>query len=459
MTAMFVGETRKTLIFAAVAIVLAALALVTAPRKITPNAFLDQGEPFFPEFTDPNAARTLEVIDFDQDTGSAKPFKVTFKDGRWSIPSHHDHPADGKDRLAKTAAGVIGIRKDDFRTDNVSDHEACDVVDPLDETATSPKGRGQRVTIKGDNDLVLADFIVGKTVEGREGFRFVRVPGQKRVYAVRMDIDISTRFSDWIEADLLGVEKDDIERITLKDYSVNERTGQLNERDVVVLDREDAVWAASRMSDDQEVDMTKLGQMLTTLDELKIEGVRPKPQGLSSRLTRSTDSLTVTRTDMVSLQNKGYFFTRDGRLVSNEGELLVTIGDAITYTLRFGEIVYGSGLAVTAGTGAGGETSDGQGENRYLFITTEFDRSGFPEPRSPANTHFLSRPDSVWTPDDRENRTLYDAHEKWLEKNRARQKLSDGLNARFANWYYVISAKSFEELRLTRRDLVRRKQS
>jgi hypothetical protein len=459
MTAMLVGENRRTLVFAGVAIVLAALALVTAPRKITPSAFLDQGEPFFPEFTDPNAARTLEVIDFDQATGSAKPFKVTFKNERWSIPSHYDHPADGKDRLAKTAAGVIGIRKDDFRTDNVSDHEACDVVDPLDEAATSPKGRGQRVTIKGDNDVVLADFIVGKTVEGREGFRFVRVPGQKRVYAVRMDIDISTSFSDWIEADLLQIEKDDIQQITLKDYSVNERTGQLNERDVVVLDREDAVWSANRMPDDQEVDMTKLGQVLTTLDELKIEGVRLKPQGLSGRLTRSTDSLTVTRTDMVSLQNKGYFFTRDGRLVSNEGELLVATGDAVTYTLRFGEIVYGSGLAVTAGTGAGGQATDGQGENRYLFITTEFDRTRFPEPGSPANTHFLSRPDSVWTTDDRENKALYDAHQKWLEKNRARQKLSDDLNARFANWYYVISAKSFEELRLTRRDLVRRKQS
>ncbi|MFQ5512655.1 MAG: DUF4340 domain-containing protein [Candidatus Krumholzibacteriia bacterium] len=452
------SETRKTLTLVGAAVVLSILALVTAPKRITPNAFLDQGEPFFPEFTDPNVARTLEVIDFDEATGSAKPFKVTFRNGRWSIPSHHDHPADGKDRLAKTAAGVIGIRKDDFRTDNVSDHEACGVIDPLDEATTSFKGRGQRVTLKGDNDVVLADFIVGKTVEGREGFRFVRVPGQKRVYAVRMDIDISTQFSDWIEADLLQVEKDDIKRVTLKDYTVNERTGQLNERGVLVLDREDAVWVADRMSDGQEVDMTKLGEVLTTLDELKIEGVRPKPQGLSARLTRSTDSLTMNTADMISLQNMGYFFTRDGRLVSNEGELLVTTGEGITYTLRFGEIVYGSGLAVTAGTGAGGRTGQGSGENRYLFVTTEFDRARFPEPETPANTSFLSRPDSVWTVQDRTNKALYDAHEKWIEKNRARQKISDDLNARFADWYYVISAKSFEQLRLTRRDLVRQKQ-
>ena len=131
------SETRKTLIFAGAALVLALLAVVSSPRRITPNAFLDQGEPFFPEFTDPNEARTLEVIDFEEETGSAKPFKVTFSHGQWTIPSHHGHPADGKDRLAQTAAGVVGIRKDDFRSDNVSDHEACGVIDPLDESVTT----------------------------------------------------------------------------------------------------------------------------------------------------------------------------------------------------------------------------------------------------------------------------------------------------------------------------------
>ena len=129
------NENKKTVVFVGVAVFLAALALVFAPRRITPDAFLDQGEPFFPEFTDPNEAVTLEVIDFDQNTGTADPFKVTFAGGRWTIPSHHDYPADGKERLAKTAAGVIDIKKDDFRSDAVSDHELCGVIDPLDETA------------------------------------------------------------------------------------------------------------------------------------------------------------------------------------------------------------------------------------------------------------------------------------------------------------------------------------
>ena len=135
--------------WAGAAVLLLLLAFLTAPRGFTPDAFLDQGEAFFPEFTDPNVATTLEVIEFDEETAASRPFKVTFTQGKWTIPSHHDYPADGQDRLARTAAGVIDIRKDDFRSNNVADHEACGVIDPLDQTVTTLKGRGKRVTIKG----------------------------------------------------------------------------------------------------------------------------------------------------------------------------------------------------------------------------------------------------------------------------------------------------------------------
>jgi hypothetical protein len=450
------SESRKTLILAGVAVFLVAVALLTAPRKLTPDAFVDQGEPFFPEFTDPNSARTLEVIDFNAETGSAAPFKVTFKDGRWSIPSHYDHPADGKDRLAKTAAGVIGVNKDDFRSDNAADHELCGVVDPLDQATTSMTGRGQRVTMKGENDVVLADVILGKKIEGREGFRFVRVPDQKRIYAARADLDISTQFKDWIESDLLLVDKDAIDHVVLKDYSVNERSGQINERDVLTLRKDGDTWTANRMKADQEVDAAKVGQMLTALDELTIEGVRPKPPGLSVSLERSS-ALEISRANMLELQSKGYYFTRpEGRLVSNEGELEVRTRDGVTYTLRFGEIVYGSGMAVSAGTGA---EPGGPGENRYLFITTRFDPSLFTEPAKPKNTYFLNRPDSLWTDDDRHNRQLQSAHDDWETRQAERRKTSDTLNARFANWYYVISSQSFDKLHQTRSDLVREKKS
>lgn len=449
------SEIRRTIIFCAVAVVLVVLAVFSAPRRVTPDAFLDQGESFFPGFTDPNAARTLEVIDFDEETGSAKPFKVTYKDGIWTIPSHHNYPADGKDRLAETAAGIIGIKKDDYRSDNVSDHEACGVVDPLDENALSLKGRGQRVTIKGENDVVLADFIVGLPVEGRDNMRFVRVPGQKRVYASLMDLDISTRFEDWIFTDLLEINKDDIENLVLKDYSINERTGRVQDRDVIVLEKH-GDWATPGMKSDEEIDKATMNGVLSALDELSIVGVRPKPEGLTAALTIGSDSLSFNRSDMLSLQSKGYFFSRDGRLLSNEGEVQARSSDGLVYTLRFGEVVYGSGLAVTAGTSGdapeGGET----GENRYLFVTVSFDKSIFPEPAQPANVDFRIKADSLWTDDDRQNKALDDAYRQWGDKYNRSQTRASELNARFAKWYYVISSASFEKLRPQRADLVKK---
>lgn len=453
------SESHKTITYGALALLLVLLVFVTAPRRVTPDAFLDRGESFFPDFIDPNTATTLEVIEFDGETGAARPFKVTFNDGQWTIPSHHNYPADGKDRLAQTAAGVIGIQKDDFRSNNVADHEACNLLDPLDQTITSLTGRGKRVTIRGSTGEVLADLIVGSQLEGRENLRFVRIPNQKRIYVTRMNIDISTKFEDWIERDLLQINQPDIEQITLKDYSINERTRSINQRDVLILSNKENTWRANRMSSSQEVDSSTMNPLLSTLDELSIVGVRPKPKGLSQSLIQTGDEIAISQIDLISLQSKGYFFSRDGSLLSNEGELEVKTRNGVLYTLRFGEIVYGTGAAVTAGADSTEDKESGPAENRYLFITTQFDSSRFPEPASPRNTDFQNKPEAEWTDTDRTNNDRKANHDTWLEQLNTGQQLSEELNARFADWYYVISAEDFNKVHLRRGDLIKRKES
>jgi hypothetical protein len=448
------SEMKKTMTFGGVALALALLAFVTAPRGTTPDAFLDQGEPFFPDFTDPNVATTLEVIDFDEDTAAARPFKVTFQDGRWSIPSHHNYLADGKDRLAKTAAGVIGITKDDFRSDNVSDHEICGVLDPLEETSPTLKGRGKRVTIKGEGDQVLADLIIGKAIEGRDKFHFLRVPGQKRVYAAKIDLDISTKFEDWIEKDLLQVSQSDIDQVVLQDYSINERTLFVDMRDTVVLNKVDGDWTMER-SGGKEVDSSKMSSLLSAVAGLNIVGVRPKPPGVSETLRRVEAGLPISQSDVMSLQSRGYYFTRDGRLLSNEGELQVRTTAGIIYTLRFGEILYGRGEAITAGAESSDDEESGPGENRYLFITTEFDPTHLPEPPKPANTDFEGKEESALTDADRENKELADEHQEWETKYNEGKEKAEELSNRFAQWYYVISADSFDKVHLRRGDLIK----
>ncbi len=451
------SETRKTLTLVGVAAVLLVLALVTAPGKVNPEAFDDVGEPFFGDFEDPNAATTLEVIEFDEDTGTARPFKVTFEEGVWTIPSHHDYPADGKDRLAKTAVGLIGIGKDGLRSNSAADHEACGVVDPLDETISSLAGRGERVTVKDASGQVLADLIIGKATGEEDNLHFVRVPGQKRTYVSRLDLDISTSFADWIETDLLEVEKDNIDKITIKDYFINERTRRVVERGEIPLSKEDGTWTAAKMRSSEEVNSTKMNDLLAGIDELSIVGVRPKPEGLTQSLERSSEDIPISQEAQLSLQSKGFYFTRDGSLLSNEGELEVETATGVTYILRFGEVLYGTDEAVTAGSDSSDDESAGPGENRYLFITTTFNPDRFPEPKRPANLAFQGKKDEDLTDQDKRNKELHEKVQEWEKDVAENREISESLNQRFAEWYYVISSSSFDKIHLERGDLIQKK--
>ena len=446
------NETRKTLIFAGVAIALLLLAFATSPGTRTPDEFFDLGEEFFPEFEDPNSATTLEVVEYEEDTGAARPFKVTFEKGIWTIPSHHNYPADGKDRLAQTAARLIGLKKEGFRSSNVADHEAFGVVDPLDETSTSLSGRGERLTVRGASGEILADLIVGKNIGEEENMNFVRVPGQKRVYVCSLDLDISTNFSDWIETDLLQVEKDTIETITILDYSINERTRRVVERDKLILKKNGTEWKANKMRSHQEVNATKMSDLTSSLDELSIVGVRPKPAGVSQSLTQE-GGIKISQEALLSLQSKGYYLTREGNLLSNEGELQLETSKGITYVLRFGEILYGSDEAISTASGP----ASGPGENRYLFITAGFNQNRFPEPKSrPTSMAFQDKNEDL-TEEEKRNKKLHETYEAWKTKIADGESIIESLNERFAAWYYVISGDSFDKIHLKRRDLVTKK--
>ena len=419
------SEIRKTLSMGGIAVLLGVVALVSAPRRAVPYAFFDVGQPFFPYFTDPDAAATLEVVGFDQETAAAIPFQVTNRDGLWTIPSHHDYPADGAERLAAAAADIISVVKVDFRSDNVADHEALGVIDPLDETAISLPGRGTRVTFKGANQEVLADLIIGNEPLDRPGFRFVRVPGQKRVYVAGFEAEISTRFEDWIETNLLEVEREQIEQIVLNEYFINEETLSVVRRGEFVLDKiEQDNWTATRVLAGQEVDFVQVNLLVGAIIDVQITGVRPKPSSLSGNLRQALEAGQISRADLRTLTSRGFYPTQEGGLLSNEGEVLVLTSEGVRYTLRFGEVVYGRGDAVLLGDETSDDQETGPGENRYVFITAEFDETALPEP--PASDA--------------------DAHASWERRVREGQQKAERLSTRFADWYYVIAADSYDRI-------------
>ena len=482
------SDIAKTAIFVVVAVVLCGAAWLSRPTPPTLEYFSDQGEPFYPDFIDPLAAASLEVIDFDEERGAAQPFKVEVKDGVWSIPSHYHYPADGKDRLANTAAGVIDLKKDIVQSDRAQDHEALGVVDPLDNSTPTLKGRGQRVTLRNAAGSALADFVVGEEVEDKPGFRYVRIPGKKRTYGVKLDVDLSTRFADWIETNLLKLTTGDITTLEINDYSVDEATGTVDMADNIHLNKGASnKWTMDGLPPEKELEESKINQMASALSRITITGVRPKPESFTRDLS-TKQGMKLDPFTQISLQSKGFFISRDGALLSNEGEVRVGTKKGVRYTLRFGEVIFGDGLDVSAGVdeGPSGDTSgdregadqatdedqpdEGGTENRYLFVTARFDETLLapkptpPEGYEPTATDEPSpttQPTSAPAEDEAKSEARaaaekYEAELKvWEETEAEGHKLTDELNERFAPWYYVISAADFKNIRLNREKLTK----
>lgn len=416
-------EWLRTGIFCVLAVAISTAAVLVDPGRRTSGIFDDQGEPFYPEFADPQAPKTIEVIDYDEATATASPLKVEFKDNKWGIPSHHDYPADAENRLADTAAALMALRKDIVVSERIEDHGRYGVIDPLDDRTASLTGRGKRVTLKDENDRVVADFVIGKPAEGKPGYHYMRVPAQRRTYSVKTDARVSSRFQDWIETDLLKLSAGDIRKITINSYSINERLGRLENSERTVLSKRKDRWLMGR----RRLRGKKIDALTEALDNLRIVDVQPKPENLTRDL-KTPEGIRLSMESVLSLRRKGFFITPLGQLLSNEGEILVETANGIQYTLRFGEIAPG-GTGAPAGPpekeGAQAPKAEGTEERRYLFITVDYSAA---RARKYADGE---------TPGE-EGRTL--------ERE---------LRHRFADWYYIISGADFGNLRPSRRELTR----
>jgi hypothetical protein len=372
------SETLKTASFIAGALVLVVAAAVVEPERRTPTLFTDEGQAFYPDFRDPQAVKAIEVIDYDESTATARPLKVEFRKSRWLVASNNDYPIDVGDRLVKTSAALIDLKKDQVRSDLVQDHARYGVIDPLDQKVSTLQGRGKRVTLRDAGKNVLADFILGKPVEGKAGWRYVRVPGGKRTYAVKTDADPSARFADWVNAGLLRMPAASIRKVTLLTYSVNTMTGALDQGKTIVLAPESGQWKS----------------LTGTLDALKIVDARPKPAQMATDLRAGQMQLSM-QTAM-TLRPFGFLLTQNGRVLATDGEMTVEMANGVAYQIRFGDVAAGGG------------------GDRYLFVTTSWDAA---------------------------------RASRYGDTTGAGEKASRDLNARFADWFYVIANADFRKLR------------
>ena len=329
--------------------------------------------------------------------------QVTGRDGktRWAIPSHFDYPADAKDHLAEAASLLMGIKSVNTAPGMDDEHGELDqnnirrlhneygVVDPDPATVkTSDTGVGTRITLKNKEGKTLASLIIGKQVGEQGTQHYVRYPDKDTVYIVDIDPSkVSTKFEDWIERNLLGMNTMDLKQVHIQDYAIVPADDGIHgiekHRGRYLLDYDfngtpawkltkDLVYDAAKkalvpraLAPDEEIDTKKLDDLKSAIDDLKIVDVERKPAAVPPdlRLRKEADAV-----GFESLQNRGFFLDNDPdgvqghfRIVSNKGDVALQLSDGACYVLRFGESTGQSSAADKAKDKKDAEEGDQEG--------------------------------------------------------------------------------------------------
>ncbi len=331
----------------------------------------------------------------------------------------------------------------------------------------------------------------------------------------------TTRFDDWIEKDLLKLSPWDVRRLVLDDYALGavEAGGRVRveqnrqDRIEVGYDDKDAKWSLLRLeafaggaepqieslAEGQELAATTLNDLRNALGDLKIVDVVRKPSGLSAEL-KAEEKFTADKEAVNSMQQRGFLPLKSGDILSTDGETIVGMKDGVEYVLRFGagtSVAQADDAAAADGPSIqGGADSTG----RYLLVMARFNESLLEKPRlealpeaaegattdtatdqtkaggeapsadqpgepaQPGAAELLKAADEAEAKAqaaleerrgvERENRRRQDDYDA---KVKGAQKRVRDLNARFADWYYVVPAKEYAKIHLNRGAVIQAK--
>jgi len=401
-----VTEGTKTGSLAAVVGIVALLAWVTSAgnRANTPVMGL-KGKPLFEKFSDPLTAASLKILRYDSPKEDYVDFEVARdrKVGLWTIPSHESYPADAGKQMSEAANLFVGLKVLDIASEKKTEQTLFGVVEPNKQNADKGgEGVGMLVQMKDEKGNMLADVIIGKEIDKNK--RYVRVPSEDVIYVVELDTaPLSTDFKQWIEPDLLKLSSNDIETLGVRDYQI------LTTQQGLALSRNyeadlsfatsSGQWQPTRITSfesdppsektlapDEQLNATKLNEIKSTLDNLKIADVIKKPAGLAADL-KGDSNLLKNSESLMSLQRRGFFPNPNQKggdsidFYSKSGELVVTLKDGVQYLLRFGGPAGAEINAVdTADAKEEGKAEEKVSINRFMLVTTRVDESKFPMP-------------------------------------------------------------------------------
>lgn len=504
---------RRTLAFLGVGAALLVAGWLAQPRFRPAGVQPEIERVLFPELSDAAKAASLEIVSFDDELATLRPFKVAQSGGVWVLPAHENYPADAKDQLAAAATELVDLRFVDVASTSPGDHETYGVIEPdAEKIEVGMTGVGQLVDIRDASGNRLARLVIGKQAkrpgpqaEGGRTLRYVRKAGQDPVYLVEIDTSkFTTRFEDWIEKDLLKLSPWDVRRVEIDDSSCTFGIDETSGRPLVSQERrglfelayddKDAAWSAVKLESfdkankpkpaplaaDEELASAKLNDLRNALGDLKIVDVARKPAGLSGEL-RAEKRFTEDREAVLSLAQRGFYPFDSGDILASDGETVVGMKDGVEYVLRFGNGTTVAGA--DAQPAAGEKAADGAGDEvtgRYLLVMARFDESLLekptlePVPDAPAEAakadgdaaagkaaEELAKADAEEAKAqaaveerrrvERENRRK---QEEYDERVKAAQKRVRELNNRFADWYYVVSDAEVAKIHLDRSEIV-----
>ena len=405
------NEMTKTVLLGSIALLVVGLAFFTRPEAATVDPSQEMGKKLvkFPV----EAAKKMRIVKYDEKQGELHDFAVAQKDNLWAIPSKFDYPADAQRQMTEAATSCNDLEILLVASDRASDHEKFGVIDPLSSGLTAgDEGVGTRVTIENEKEKNLADLIIGEEVKDSIGQHYVRRANQDVTYIIKINPEIfSTRFSDWIEKDLLQMNPIDLSDITFHDYSVQREVTPAGELKVAVDNKSKFTvqyipptgnWiihsialfdyskkafmpAPTFMKEGEQLKKETLGEMRDALQELKIVDVEKKPEALIQNI-QDYENFVKNQESVQSLIIKGFIPTADKegklKILSTNGEIICTMKNGVEYVLRFGEFAHDSntGEANDTNEDKDADVKDRDQIHRYLFVMARFNEEVIQEP-------------------------------------------------------------------------------
>lgn len=423
------SENAKTISFVLIGLAAVGIGIWSAPSAAEVDATSLVGTELTKKFDNPEEAKRLRIVRFDEDTATLREFEVAEQDGLWMIPSKDNYPADAAKQMAEAATSLMDRKILSLASRNAGDHEEYGVIDPLSpKLAPGQKGVGTHVTMSDAQNKPLVDLIIGKPVREREGQRYVREAGRDAVFVIEIDpAKLSTDFENWIDKDLLKMKAYDLQQVEVKDYSAEMQVvmGPQGRPSIGVAwdprsdmtlgyNEKDAKWSSIKLrkfdpkkgengdyvdftlGEDEELNAETLNSLKGALEELKIVDVKRKPAGLSKDLKAGNDFMN-NREALQDLIQKGFAATasqsQEGgpqEIISSDGEVVATMKNGAEYVLRFGNLTGVAGgdkdkdEKAADKDGAPGKDKDKKGGksdvHRYLFVMARLNKDAVKQP-------------------------------------------------------------------------------